>query len=86
VAEPLSVEVPNADLAHALMRRLRSFPTELMDDDGCSVHVTLVGNPDRAIGDVLHEVDRWLLDHQIEAVRVRLGDHAYRLARPPGPS
>jgi hypothetical protein len=86
VAEPLTVEVPNADLAHALMLRLQSFPTELTHDHGCSVHVTLVGNPDRAIGEVLHEVDGWLLDNQLEAVRVHLGDHAYRLARPPGPS
>src|SRR5439155_3859938 len=31
LAEPLRVEAPTADLAHALMQRLHAFPTELAE-------------------------------------------------------
>jgi len=44
VAEPLIVEAPSADLARALIQRLQAFPTELGDDGGCDVCITLTGN------------------------------------------
>ena len=85
MAEPLTVEVPNADLAEELMRRLHGFPTELADDGTPEVQVMLVGNPDRAIGEVLNVVDRWLLENDLETVRVRLGERTYRLSAPQKP-
>ncbi len=86
MAEPLNVEVPSADLAEELMRRLHAYPTELAEDGTHDVQVMLVGNPDRAIGEVLNVVDRWLLDNDLEAVRVRLGERTYRLSAPRKPA
>jgi hypothetical protein len=78
--EPLRVEAPNEDLAHALMRRLDAFPTELRSDDEClEVGVSLVGNVDRAIVDVLHGVDGWLLENELSSVRVHLDGRVYTL-------
>jgi hypothetical protein len=55
LAEPLRVEAPSVDLAHALMERLHAFPTELDEGDrSCEVLVSLVGNPDRAVVNVLN--------------------------------
>jgi hypothetical protein len=83
MAEPLRVEAPNEDLAHALMRRLRAFPTELLSgDEGLEVRVSLVGNVDRAIADVLHGVDGWLLESELASVRVHLDDRVYTLTPP----
>jgi hypothetical protein len=83
VPEPLRVEAPNEDLAHALMRRLRAFPTELRDADDCvEVRVSLVGNVDRAIVDVLHTVDGWLLENELSSVRIHLDDRVYTLTPP----
>ena len=79
MAEPLRVEVPTDDLAQALMERLHGFPVELADHE---VRVTLIGNPDRAVTDVLHSLDEWLLDSGIESVRVHLDDRTYTLNQP----
>jgi hypothetical protein len=84
VAEPLRVEAPSADLAHALMQRLHAFPTELTEEAGgaCEVRVSLVGDPDRAVVHVLDSVDAWLVEHGIEAVRVHLDERVYTLMPP----
>jgi hypothetical protein len=83
VAEPLRVEVPSPNLAHALMQRLHAFPTELDQSDGlCEVRVSLVGNPDRAVVDVLNSVDDWLVEHGLELVRVHLDERVYTLTPP----
>lgn len=84
MAEPLRVEAPSADLAHALMQRLHAFPTELSEEEGgaCEVRVSLVGNPDRAVVQVLDNVDEWLVEHGIEAVRVHLDERVYTLTPP----
>jgi len=82
VAEPLRVEVPDTELAQALMERLHAFPTELTENGTCEVRVTLVGNPDRAVTQVLHSVDEWLLDTGLDRVRVHLDDRTYTLNQP----
>jgi hypothetical protein len=85
LAEPLRVEAPNEDLAQALMSRLHAFPTELQSEgDRVEVLVALVGNADRAIVEILHGVDDWLVENELEAVRVYLDQRAYTLT-PPGP-
>lgn len=85
MAEPLRVEAPSADLAYALMQRLGAFPTELAESDGsCEVRVSLVGDPDRAVVEVLNNVDGWLVDHGLTAVRVHLDERVYTLTPPPG--
>jgi hypothetical protein len=82
VPEPLRVEAPNEDLAHALMRRLRAFPTELRDADDC-VEVRLAGRQRRrAIVDVLQTVDGWLLENELSSVRIHLDDRVYTLTPP----
>ena len=66
------------------MQRLRSFPTELEASEGrCEVHVSLVGDPDRAVVEVLNSVDIWLVEHDLDEVRVHLDDRVYRLTPPP---
>ena len=83
MAEPLRVETPNADLAQALMRRLHAFPTEIRQSDGrVEVSVALVGDPDRAVVEVLNSVDDWLVEHGIETVRVHLDERVYTLTPP----
>jgi hypothetical protein len=85
MAEPLRVEVPSADLALALMRRLHAFPTALDEPNGdgsCQVRVSLVGNPDRAVVEVLNSVDGWLVEHGLELVRVHLDERVYTLTPP----
>jgi hypothetical protein len=86
LAEPLRVEAPTADLAHALMQRLHAFPTELAEEEGaCEVRVSLVGNPDRAVVEVLDFVDGWLLEYGLKAVRVHLDERVYTLTPPRRP-
>ena len=83
---PLRVEAPTAGLAEALIQRLRAFPTEVNDTgDVCEVEVTLIGNPDRAVVQVLNGVDEWLVENKLPSVRVHLAEHVYTL-RAPRPS
>jgi hypothetical protein len=83
MAEPLKVEVPNDDLADTLMRRLRDFPTEVTRaEERIQVNVTLIGNADRAIVQVLDEVDGWLLESGLQSVRVHLDERTYTLTPP----
>jgi hypothetical protein len=83
MAEPLRVRAPSAELADALMQRLRSFPTELTHAGGYfEVSVTLIGNADRAIIEVLNGVDGWLLEHSLDEARVYVDDRSYRLTPP----
>jgi hypothetical protein len=82
MADPLIVEAPTADLAYALMQRLHPFPTELDGDGSCLVKVTLVGNPDRAVTQVLNSVDEWLVENDLTRVRVHLDDRTYTLNQP----
>jgi len=84
LAEPLRVEAPSADLAHALMQRLHAFPTELDEESG-QVRISLVGDPDRAVVDVLNSVDSWLVENGLDAVRVHLDERVYTLT-PPRPA
>jgi hypothetical protein len=65
------------------MVRLHAFPTEL-DSEGerFEVHVALVGNSDRAIVEILHGVDDWLVENALDAVRVHVDRHAYTLTPP----
>jgi hypothetical protein len=79
----LRVEAPSADLAQALMQRLHAFPTELSEEGGaCEVRVALVGDPDRAVVEVLNGVDGWLVEHGLKAVRVHLDERVYTLTPP----
>ena len=81
--EPLRVEAPSVDLAHALMARLNAFPTELDEGErSCEVRVSLVGNPDRAVVDVLNGVDEWLVENNLDMVRVHLDERVYTLTPP----
>ncbi len=65
------------------MQRLHAFPTELDDRKGsCEVRVSLVGNPDRAVVDILDGVDGWLLEHGLRSVRVHLDERVYTLTLP----
>ena len=82
MAEPLRVEVPTAALALALIDRLRMFPTELTENGSCEVRVTLVGNPDRAVTNVLHSVDEWLAETGLAGVQVHLDERTYTLSQP----
>lgn len=77
------MEAPTADLAEALMQQLHDFPTELNEDgEICAVDVTLVGNPDRAVVQVLNGVDEWLVENDLQAVRVHLDEHVYTVSAP----
>jgi hypothetical protein len=83
LAEPLRIEAPSADLARALMQRLHAFPTDIEEEDGrCEVQVSLVGDPDRAVVNVLHSVDGWLVDYGLDSVRVQFERRVYTLTRP----
>ena len=82
MAEPLRVEVPTAELAQTLIDRLHTFPTELAQNGSCEVRVTLVGNPDRAVTNVLHSVDEWLVETGLDRVQVHLDDRTYTLNQP----
>jgi hypothetical protein len=65
------------------MQRLQAFPTELDDRTGsCEVRVSLVGDPDRAVVEILNGVDDWLLEHSLAAVRVHLDERVYTLTPP----
>ena len=81
--EPLRVEAPTEDLAHALIKRLSAYPTELRgSSEGFEVRVSLVGNVDRSIVDVLDGVDGWLIENALRSVRVHLDDRVYTLTPP----
>ena len=68
------------------MQRLHAFPTELDVDEGaCEVRVALTGNPDRAIVQVLRSVDDWLVENDLDRVRVHLDERVYTLSPPAGP-
>ena len=78
--EPLRVEAPTEDLARALIQRLSAYPTELRgSSEGFEVRVSLVGNADRSIVDVLDGVDRWLIENALRSARVHLDDRVYTL-------
>ena len=47
--------------------------------------MTLIGNPDRAVVQVLNGVDEWLVENGLPSVRVHLAEHVYTL-RAPRPS
>jgi hypothetical protein len=80
----LKVEAPSADLARALMQRLGAFPSEVSEEGGaCRVSVALVGDPDRALVQVLDTIDDWMVDHELGEVRVMLEQRAYTLTQPP---
>ena len=81
--EPLRVEAPTEDLAYALIERLSAYPTELRgSSDGCEVCVSLVGNVDQSIVDVLDGVDGWLIENELGSVRVRHDGRVYTLTPP----
>ena len=81
--EPLRVEAPTEHLAHALIKRLSAYPTELRDSsEGFEVRVSLVGKVDRSIVDVLDGVDGWLVENALGSVRVHLDDRVYTLTPP----
>jgi hypothetical protein len=83
VPQPVRVEAPSRDLAHALMQRLSAFPTELQNGgDVLEVRVSLVGNVDRAIVDVLDGVDSWLIENELRSVRVYVNNRVYTLTPP----
>jgi hypothetical protein len=77
------VEAPTEHLAHALIKRLSAYPTELRDSsEGFEVRVSLVGKVDRSIVDVLDGVDGWLVENALGSVRVHLDDRVYTLTPP----
>jgi hypothetical protein len=77
------VEAPTEHLAHALIKRLSAYPTELRDSsEGFAVRVSLVGKVDRSIVDVLDGVDGWLVENALGSVRVHLDDRVYTLTPP----
>jgi hypothetical protein len=81
--EPLRLEAPTEHLAHALIKRLSAYPTELRgSSEGFEVRVSLVGNVDRSIVDVLDGVERWLVENALRSVRVHLDNRVYTLTPP----
>jgi hypothetical protein len=83
VPQPVRVEARSRDLAHALMQRLSAFPTELRSGaDLLEVRVSLVGNADRAIVEILDGVDGWLAENGLRSVRVHVDGRVYRLSPP----
>ena len=81
--QPVRVEAPSRDLAHALMQRLRAFPTELQNGgDVLEVRISLVGSVDRAIVQILDGVDSWLAENDLRSVRVYVGNRVYTLTPP----
>jgi hypothetical protein len=83
VPQPVRVEAPSRDLAHALMQRLRAFPTELQNGgDVLEVRISLVGSVDRAIVQILDGVDSWLAENDLRSVRVYVGNRVYTLTPP----
>jgi hypothetical protein len=65
------------------MQRLHKFPSELSEEGGAyEVRVSLVGDPERAVVEVLNGVDAWLVEHRLEAVRVHLAERVYTLTPP----
>jgi len=87
VTDPLRVEAPDADLARALVERLRRFRTEVERVNGhVEVLVTLEGHPEQAMTDVLTDVDEWLAENGLLETRIRLADRSYTLTPPVLPS
>jgi hypothetical protein len=69
------------------MQRLGMFPAELESQDGlCEVRISLVGDPERAVIEVLNIIDGWLVHTNIKRTRVHIDNHAYTISAPTGPT
>jgi hypothetical protein len=83
MVEPISVEAPSEEAAQQLAATLAArFPLEISRVDGAwVVVVTPSRSSDGNVGDVLEEVERWLVAADVAATRVRLDGHVYGLER-----
>jgi hypothetical protein len=84
MVEPISVEAPTEAAARQLAASLAArFPLEVSHVDGAWV---VVVRPARAVehnvGEVLDEVERWLVAADVAATRVHLDGHVYGMERP----
>ena len=84
MVEPISVEAPSEAAAQRLAGSLAArFSLEVAQVDGAwVVVVTPSRSSERTVGEVLDEVERWLVDAGVAATRVRLDGHIYGMERP----
>ena len=82
MTEPISVEAPSETAAQLLAGSLAPrFPLEVSEVDGAWVVVVRPSPSQHHIGEVLDEVERWLVAADVAATRVRLDGHVYGLER-----
>jgi hypothetical protein len=84
MTEPISVEAPSEAAAQLLAGSLGArFHLEVSQVDGAWV---VVVTPSLAaeyrVGEVLEEVERWLVAADVAATRVHLDGHVYGMERP----
>jgi hypothetical protein len=82
MTEPISVEAPSETAAQLLADSLAArFPLEVSQVDGGWVVVVGPSSAERHVGDVLDEVERWLVAADVAATRVHLDGRVYGLER-----
>jgi hypothetical protein len=82
MTEPISVEAPSEAAAQLLAGSLGvRFSLEVSQVDGAWVVVVRPGSSGYQVGDVLDEVERWLVAADVTATRVHLDGHVYGLER-----
>jgi hypothetical protein len=82
MTEPISVEAPSETAAQLLAGSLAArFPLEISQVDGAWVVVVRPNGSEFHVGEVLDEVERWLVAADVTATRVHLDGHVYGLER-----
>ena len=82
MTEPISVEAPSEAAARLLAGSLAArFSLEVSQVDGAWVVVVTPSSSEYQVGDLLDEVERWLVEADVVATRVRLDGHVYGLER-----
>jgi len=82
MTEPISVEAPSEAAAQLLAGSLGArFRLEVSQVDGAWVVVVRPSSSGYQVGDVLEEVERWLVAADVTATRVHLDGHVYGLER-----
>jgi hypothetical protein len=82
MTEPISVEAPSEAAAQLLAGSLAPrFRLEVSQVDGAWVVVVSPRSSEYQVGDVLEEVERWLVAADVAATRVHLDGHVYGLER-----
>jgi hypothetical protein len=86
VTERLVVEVPDGEAALSLVDELQDLHAELVTIEGarCEVQVELEEGREWQVVAALDAVERWLVDSDIEATRLRLDGRSYTVSRDDG--